>query len=82
MEILKFETKTCMPCKFVDSMLQANGLSVDRKIDIEEDEATRVKYDVMKAPTVMLIDDEGNEVKRVMGIDEEGILELFKLAGK
>lgn len=82
MKIFKFETKTCAPCKMVDNMLNSYGLAVDRKIDIEEDEATREKYGVMKAPTVMLIDEDGKEVARAMGIDEEGILDLFKRAGK
>lgn len=82
MKILKFQTKTCVPCKMVDMMLKDLGLEVDEKVDIEDQEELREKYDVMKSPTIMLIDDDGNEVDRVIGIDEEGIKELFKKAGR
>lgn len=82
MKILKFETKTCTPCKIVDMMLKDKGLEIDEKIDIEIDEETREKYDVMKSPTIMLVDDNGVEVDRVIGVDEDGIVELFKKANK
>jgi thioredoxin 1 len=82
MEIIKFETTTCTPCKMVDMMLRDKGLEVDRKVNIEVDEETRDKYGVMKSPTLILVDDNGKEIDRAMGIDEEGIVELFKQAGK
>ena len=81
MKILKFETRTCTPCKIVDMMLKDKGLEVDEKIDIELQEDLREKYGVMKSPTIILIDGE-KELKRVMGVDEDGILEIFKKAGR
>lgn len=82
MKIIKFETSRCTPCKMVDMMLADKGLAVDEKIDIEHDEEVRVKYSVMKSPTILLVDEEGNEVGRAIGMDEEGILKLFKQAGR
>ena len=82
MKILKFQTKTCTPCKMVDMMLKDMGLEVDEVIDIEEQEEVREKYDVMKSPTIILVDGEGVVQGKVMGIDEEGIKELFKKAGR
>ena len=82
MKILKFQTKICTPCKMVDMMLKDLWLSVDEVIDIEEQEEVRKKYDVMKSPTIILVDDEGVEQGRVMGIDEDGIKELFRKAGR
>jgi glutaredoxin len=82
MKILKFQTKTCTPCKMVDMMLNDMGVDVDEKIDIEEQEDIRKKYDVMKSPTIILVDDEGTEVSRAIGIDEGKIVEIFELAGR
>lgn len=82
MRVIKFETASCAPCKMVDMMLKDKGLEVDEKIDISIEEDLREKYDVMKSPTLLLVNEEGKEVDRVIGIDEEAIVELFKKAGK
>lgn len=82
MKIIKFETASCQPCKMVDMMLRSYGLEVDERVDIEFDEVIREKYMVMKSPTILLVDEEGKELGRALGIDEEGILNLFRKAGK
>lgn len=82
MKILKFEKNPCTPCKMVDMLLNSLGVSVDEKIDIEANEEMRKKYDVMSVPTLMLIDENGNKVDSVIGIDEDRAIELFKKAGK
>ncbi|AYP68317.1 hypothetical protein PQE75_gp162 [Bacillus phage vB_BcoS-136] len=101
MKIFKFQTRSCMPCKMVDMMLNEMGVEVDSKIYIEDNmdvtskegliELTmennskanfNINESVMKSPTMMLVDDEHNEISRVIGIDEDGIQELFKKAGK
>jgi hypothetical protein len=45
-------------------------------------ESIELKETVMKSPTVILIDDNNREIKRTIGIDEEGITELFEMAGR
>lgn len=77
MKIVKFESTGCVPCKIADNMLNELGLKVDEKININENEELRLKYDVMKAPTFMLLDDNDKEVERVIGLDEQGVVSLF-----
>lgn len=77
MKIVKFESTGCIPCKIAERMLGDLGLEVDQKININEDEESREKYDVMKAPTFMLLDDNDKEVERVIGLDEQGVIALF-----
>lgn len=82
MKIIKFETKSCTPCKMVDMMMNSLNLSADERVDIAENEELRNRYDIMQAPTLMLIDEDGREIDRVLGINEELTVDLFKKAGK
>lgn len=69
MEILKFYSKTCGPCKMVAPVVKSVsdelGIKVT-EIDIEEQMDVAVKHNVMKVPTLIFLKD-GVEVDRVLG---------------
>ncbi|ALA47940.1 thioredoxin family protein [Brevibacillus laterosporus] len=84
MKIIKFEQPSCAPCKMVDAFLQHINQQVDEKIDIVTDEKGMDKahlVGVRSTPTLILIDDSGNEIDRAVGMQHEKIKELFAKRG-
>ena len=68
MKILKFYSDTCMPCKAMQSFLDNEGISTTA-VNIATDSELVEKYGVMNVPTLILIDDEGNEKDRLVGFN-------------
>jgi len=69
MKYLKFYSPTCQPCQQVDQILQEKGIEYE-SINVLEDKETRSKFGIMGVPTVIVLDDEGNEIKRAVGVHE------------
>lgn len=77
MKVIKFESENCTPCKMVDMMFKDLGFKVDEIIDVAKEDNMRLKYDVMKAPTIILLDDNDNELFRVIGFEPKKLEELI-----
>lgn len=75
MKVLKIYSRTCGPCKVLESNLQLAGIPHE-SIDVQSIEGENIidKYEVRAVPTLILIDDEGNVMKRHTGL--LGIQEL------
>lgn len=75
MKVLKIYSRTCGPCKTLESNLQLAGIPHE-SIDVQSIEGENIidKYEVRAVPTLILIDDEGNVMKRHTGL--LGIQEL------
>ncbi|MNJ90533.1 Thioredoxin [compost metagenome] len=76
MEILKFYSTTCGPCKMlapvVKTVSEENGVQVT-DINIEDQFEIAEQYGVMKVPTLVFLKD-GKEVDRVIGfINKENL---------
>lgn len=69
MKYLKFYSPTCQPCQQVDQILREKGIEYE-SINVLEDKETRSKFGIMGVPTVIVLDDEGNEIKRAVGVHE------------
>lgn len=69
MKYLKFYSPTCQPCQQVDHILQEKGIEYE-SINVLEDKETRSKFGIIGVPTVIVLDDEGNEIKRAVGVHE------------
>lgn len=69
MKVLKIYSKTCGPCKVLENNLQAAGIPHEN-IDIQSVEGENIidKYEIKTVPTLIIIDDEGNVVKRHNGL--------------
>ena len=71
MKVLKFYTDTCMPCKVVGKILEkVEGLEVTPVNAIEETELTD-KYGICMTPTLVFLNEEGEEVGRTQGMVTE-----------
>lgn len=72
MEILKFYTDTCMPCKVIGKMLdKLEGVKVT-SINAVADENIKLvsEYNIFSTPTLVFIK-EGKEVGRITGMTTE-----------
>ena len=66
-KLLVFTASWCGPCKAYKPTLL--GLEQDRLVyvDIDELPEIRADYDVRSVPTVILVDEDGTEIERLVG---------------
>lgn len=66
MNILKFFGSWCNPCKVLSKNLEDAGIE-HKSIDVDENEELTEKYNVMSVPTIVVLDEDDNEVGRFIG---------------
>ena len=69
MKVSKIYSRTCGPCKVLESNPQLAGIP-HKSIDVQSIEGENIidKYEVRAVPTLILIGDEGNVMKRHTGL--------------
>ncbi len=77
MQIIKFEKHNCMPCSQVDQFFKILGVEPDEIVNVEELPKVAQHYRITGVPVVLLLDDMGKEVKRVVGFKPQEIEVLF-----
>ena len=68
-KILYFTASWCGPCKALAptvQQLQSEGLNI-QKVDIDNNQALSTQYSVRSVPTLIKIDQSGNEISRLVG---------------
>ncbi len=68
-KILYFTASWCGPCKALAptvQQLQSEGLNI-QKVDIDNNQALSTQYSVRSVPTLIKIDQNGNEISRLVG---------------
>lgn len=77
-KLLKFYAPWCQPCKMLDKQLESFELSMPKhNIDIDIDVELAMLYKVRGIPTMIIVDEEGKEVKRVTGSQTQETLTNF-----
>lgn len=80
MKILKFYTDTCMTCRMIGKMLDKLEVTVEN-INAEDDLKKVDEYNICSTPTLVFLNDEGEEVSRITGPTSqkkiEEVLESF-----
>lgn len=69
MKVLKFYSETCGPCKILEKNLQLADIPHE-SIDAQsiENEDIIAKYNIMAVPTLILINDKDEVIKRHRGL--------------
>jgi SPBc2 prophage-derived thioredoxin-like protein yosR len=81
-KLIKFEKENCKPCEFVTQYLNSKGVEFEA-INAYNDPMRASKMKVRSVPTLMLIDTEGNEIKRIVGYNPQEIdLMIEELKGE
>ena len=82
MKILKFSSATCMPCKQLAKII--DGLDHEVKSLFEEYTAENditkfMEFNVRSVPTLIAVDESGNELRRSTGmLSEDKLIEFIQ----
>jgi glutaredoxin len=81
MKLIKFEKKNCPKCDMVQNFLNDQEVNIDEKVDVEvsTDLDFISKYVSMSLPVVVLLDDNGELVKKSEGFVSEELEEIVEL---
>lgn len=84
MKLVKYVQTDCMPCKQVGLFLQHLGVEVDETINLDspEEKEKVAGLNIMSTPTIVLFDDNGEELSRASGMNPPAINGLFVQAGR
>ena len=71
MKIKKFYAEWCGPCKgltmVINGALEKTDVTIEN-IDIDEKQDIAIEYGVRGVPTMIMIDENNNQVKRMVGM--------------
>ena len=76
MKVLKFFTEFCSPCRTMSVQLAELGLEVE-SVDAIKRRDLVDKYSVMAVPTLIKVDEDGNEIARLRGAQTVDKLKEF-----
>lgn len=69
MKVIKFYAEWCGPCKVVGSNLKNANLPIPvMEVDIEDNDDLVAEYGIRSVPTTILLNDNGETIKRWVGI--------------
>jgi thioredoxin 1 len=73
MKIYKFQATWCNPCKMLSKTLENVGLNGHElvEVDIDENAELTKQYNIRGVPALVMVDDEGKEVRRLVGAQNE-----------
>ena len=65
-KIYYFSAPWCGPCKMLGPVMDKSGLPF-QKINVDSDSTLSAKYGIRNVPTLVKVDNSGNEVSRLVG---------------
>lgn len=81
MKLLKFHATWCGPCKSLSMVINGakDKISIPvEEIDIDQNMDLAKKYNIRGVPVLILTDEAGSELKRMVGMaDEKKLLEFI-----
>ena len=78
MQVLKFQSNWCSPCRLLDAQLKRLFPLLEiQKVDTDEERQLAVQYNIRSIPTLVLLDENGKEQKRLTGSVTDAKLKEF-----
>lgn len=82
MKALKFYATWCEPCKALSKIIEGAGDKITmpiENIDIEQNMELAIKYGIRGVPALVIVNEDGTEIKRQSGmLMEDKLLEFLK----
>jgi len=77
--ILYFTASWCGPCKALAPRMEKLASQINyRKIDVDSNQDMSIKYGVRNVPSLVLVDENGTELNRMVGIQpDQAILNFY-----
>ena len=78
-KILYFSAPWCGPCRMLGPTMDSVANQVNfTKINVDEDTNTSVKYGIRNVPTLVLVDQSGKEINRLVGnVSKQQIIDFY-----
>ena len=78
-KILYFSAPWCGPCKMLGPTMDSVANQVNfTKINVDEDTVSSVKYGIRNVPTLVLIDQSGKEINRLVGnVSKQQVIDFY-----
>lgn len=81
MKLLKFYAEWCQPCKMQSQIIKRAGDKIKttvEDVDIDNNLMMATEFKIRSVPTMVLVDDKENEIKRHVGVmNETQLLEFL-----
>lgn len=78
MKIIRFTASWCGPCKILAKTLEGIETKIPiETIDIDENQGTAVEYGIRGVPTLVMLDENNNVTKRLVGSKPKAELEKW-----
>ncbi|MDW0355755.1 thioredoxin domain-containing protein [Bacillus velezensis] len=77
MRLIKLEQPNCNPCKMVSNYLNEVGVEYET-VDVTQKPEVAAHFEVMGVPVTILLNEQGEEVKRSIGFKPNELDELLK----
>ncbi|WP_404482582.1 thioredoxin domain-containing protein [Bacillus velezensis] len=77
MRLIKLEQPNCNPCKMVSNYLNEAGAEYET-VDVTQKPEVAAQYEAMGVPVTILLNEQGEEVKRSIGFKPDELDELLK----
>jgi thioredoxin 1 len=81
MKLKKLEKYRCTYCNQLSDYLNQTGVEYE-SVNVEDNPEEASKYGVMTLPVLLLLDDDGNEVERMLGYNPGRTNEVDELVSK
>ena len=75
-KLIKFEKVGCNPCFVLQNYLDDKGVEVEKIMALDEPELS-AQYEIGSLPTLILLDEEGNEIQRSIGFKPNEVEEMI-----
>lgn len=77
MNLLKFEKENCPACTMVENYLMDQNVKAE-KVNPFENPKLAVKYGISSVPVTLLLDDQGEVIKKSIGFKPDELEEMIE----